>query len=92
VAAVETLLVQDGTVVPGVFCAHGHWLALEGATCPVCGRSTLQTPDVVDHLIETVIDESGSIRHVHADSELRDQLVGAYLRFPLPPLPDGLPR
>lgn len=90
VAAVDTLLVQEGAVVPAVVCAEGHWLSLSSATCPICGQPTRSTPDVIDHLVETVIDESGSVRHIRADSELRNQLVGARLRFPLPDRPQLL--
>lgn len=62
------------------------WFALSGETCPLCGGPTRQTPDVIDELIEAVIDEGGAIRHVRAETELREQLAAASLRFPLPPL------
>lgn len=42
------------------------------------------TPDVVDELVQVVIDESGSIEHVSADTALKDHVAAASLRFPLP--------
>jgi len=87
VAAVQTLLVQDGAVVPGVVCDQSGWLALSGSTCPFCGNPTRPAPDVIDELVEAVIDEGGSIRHVEEDTDLKEYLVAAALRFPLPPEP-----
>jgi peptide subunit release factor 1 (eRF1) len=87
VAAVQHLLIQDGAMRPGVVCDESGWLALTGEACPLCGRATRRTPDVLDELTETVIDEGGSVKHVEADTELREHLVAASLRFPLPPQP-----
>jgi peptide subunit release factor 1 (eRF1) len=89
VAAVQTLLVQDGAVVPGVVCRPSGWLALSGDVCPLTGNPTAHTPDVIDELTEAVIDEGGSVRHVESDDRLREHLVAADLRFPLPPRPAG---
>jgi peptide chain release factor subunit 1 len=85
VAAVETLLVQEGAMAPGVVCDESGWLAMSGDTCPLCGRATRRTPDVIDELSEAVIDEGGLVEHVLADTELREHVVAASLRFPLPP-------
>jgi peptide subunit release factor 1 (eRF1) len=90
VAAVQTLLVAEGAVVPGVVCDESGWLALSGARCPLCGRPTRQTGDVIDELAEAVVDEGGAIRHVPADDGLGKETAAAELRFPLPPLPDGV--
>jgi peptide chain release factor subunit 1 len=87
VAAIQTLAVEEGATVPGVVCDRSGWLALSGDTCPLCGEPTRPTTDVVDELVEAVIDEGGSVRHVGVDTELRRHVVGAILRFPLPPQP-----
>ncbi|RCG29073.1 hypothetical protein DQ384_22305 [Sphaerisporangium album] len=84
VAAVRTLLVQEGATAPGVVCDESGWLATSGDTCPLCGRATRRTPDVIDELAQAVIDESGSVEHVLADTQLKDHGVAAALRFPLP--------
>jgi peptide chain release factor subunit 1 len=89
VAAIERLLVEEGATVPGVVCDESGWLALTGDTCPICGRPTRRTPDVIDELVEAVIRESGLTRHVEADARLSEYIVAAELRFPLPPPPAG---
>ncbi|MGP4057252.1 baeRF10 domain-containing protein [Mycobacterium sp. 4D054] len=88
VAAVDELLVQDQTVTPGVICDHDQWMALSGETCPLCGRPVRRTPDIVDELAQVVMNESGSIEHVLADTVLKQHLTAASLRFPLPPQPE----
>jgi peptide subunit release factor 1 (eRF1) len=87
VAAVDLLLVQEDAMTPGVVCPEGHWLALAGATCPVCGARTRDTADVIDELVEAVIDTGGAIEHVEAETALREHTLAAGLRFPLPPTP-----
>ena len=90
VAAIERLLVEEGAMVPGVVCDESGWRALAGDTCPICGRQTRRTPDVIDEMVEAVIGESGLTRHVAADAGLSEYIVAAELRFPLPPPPaDG---
>jgi peptide subunit release factor 1 (eRF1) len=88
VAAVRHLLIQNGVQMAGVVCDESGWLSLTGQTCPLCGHPTRSTPDVLDELAETVIDEGGSVEHVKADTDLRKHGVAAFLRFPLPLLPE----
>ncbi|MGY1947902.1 baeRF10 domain-containing protein [Nocardia asiatica] len=87
VKAVDTLLLQDGAMVHGVVCDSCGWLGLAGDECPVSGDRTRPTEDILDELAQEVIDQSGSVRHVKADTELKEHLAAALLRFPLPPLP-----
>lgn len=91
VGAVRALLIQDGVIAAGVVCDQSHWLGTEGAACPVCGRPTRPTPDVVDELAEAVIERGGAVEHVLAETELEEYGVAAELRFPLPPQPDPAP-
>jgi hypothetical protein len=42
---------------------------------------------VIDELVGPVIDTSGAVEHVLADTELSKYEVGASLRFPLPRRP-----
>jgi peptide chain release factor subunit 1 len=86
-AAIQDLLVQEDVLQPGVACDNCGWLGLSGEGCPVCGSTLRHTPDVIDELVEAVIDEGGSVRHVGVDTELRRHVAGAILRFPLPPQP-----
>jgi peptide subunit release factor 1 (eRF1) len=85
VAGVRELLVEDGAVVPGVVCDADGWLGSSAGRCPVCGGPVRETPDVIDELIEKVVDDGGSVEHVVADTPLREDIVAAFLRFPLPP-------
>ncbi|RCV54678.1 baeRF10 domain-containing protein [Marinitenerispora sediminis] len=91
VAAAGTLAVQDGATARGVACDRDGWLAPSGATCPLCGTPTRRTEDILDELAETVIDEGGSVKHVRAETRLRDHLAAVSLRFPLPARPDTAP-
>ena len=87
-AAIDTLLVRDGTTVPGVVCDESRWLAVSGDLCPVCSSPTRHTPDVLDELAAAVIETGGSARQIAADLMPAEYLAAAKLRFPLPP-PEG---
>jgi peptide chain release factor subunit 1 len=87
VSGIQRLLVQDGSVAPGVVCDQSGWLGVSGGTCPLCGEPTRTTDDVIDELAESVIDAGGSVEHVLGDTPLRDHLLAADLRFPPPPRP-----
>jgi peptide chain release factor subunit 1 len=82
--AVQLLLVHDDHQEPGRACDNCGWLGLDGDECPVCGRATRATPDVIDEMVEAVIDASGRVEHVYADTALAAHLVAATLRFPVP--------
>ena len=87
VSAIQSLLMLDGAVAPGVVCDQSGWLARSDDTCPLCGNPTRSTPDVLDELAQEVIAEGGSVRHIEADDRLAEYAVAASLRFPLPPRP-----
>lgn len=87
VAAVRTLAVEADAVVPGVVCDRDGLLARAGESCPLCGDALRAVPDVIDELIETVIDDGGEVRHIDLETDLREHLAGALLRFELPPYP-----
>ncbi len=84
IKGIESLLLRDGLSAEGVVCDESGWLAADGDTCPLCGKPTRRTPDVVNELVQAVISESGSVHHIDADSRLRAFDMGAELRFPLP--------
>jgi hypothetical protein len=87
VAAVQHLVIDDGAAVPGVVCDESGWLGASGRQCPLCGRPTRATPDVLDELAEFVVEEGGAVEHVADDPQLRPHSVAGALRFPLPPGP-----
>jgi peptide chain release factor subunit 1 len=84
--AVDLLLVDDDFQTPGRACDNCGWLGLPdaGPLCPVCGAATRDTPDVVDEMAEKVVETSGRVEHVYAETELSDHSVAAMLRFPVP--------
>jgi peptide chain release factor subunit 1 len=86
-SAVQDLLVEEDAVRPGVACDNCGWLGLTGDGCPVCGSVLRHTPDVIDELVEAVVNESGTVEHVRAETPLREHVVAASLRFPVPPQP-----
>jgi peptide chain release factor subunit 1 len=88
-AAIDRLAVLEGASMPGVVCDRSGWLALSGETCPLCGEPTRPTGDIIDDLVETVIDDGGSVEHVATDADLRTHVAGALLRFPLLPRPQA---
>lgn len=81
--AVQLLLVHDDEQSPGRACDNCGWLGLEGEECPVCGRSTRKAPDVIDEMSATVLDTSGRVEHVYADTPLARHGVAGLLRFPV---------
>ena len=89
VAAIDLLLIQEDATAPGVVCDASGWLGTSGDKCPISGQPVRKTADVLDELAQAVIDEGGSVEHVSWDTRLREDLVAAELRFPLPPRPDA---
>jgi hypothetical protein len=89
VAAIDRLLIRSDATAPGVVCDESGWLGTAGDTCPICGQAVRKTPDVLEELVLAVIDEGGSVVHISQDTRLREELVAAELRFPLPPKPEG---
>ena len=88
-SAIGTLLVRDGTTLPGVLCDESGWLAASGDVCPVCGKPTRYTPDVLDELAAAVIETGGSARQIAADLMPAEYPTAAKLRFPPPPREAG---
>jgi peptide subunit release factor 1 (eRF1) len=81
--AIRLLLVQDDEQSPGRACDNCGWLGLDGDECPVCGKPTRKAADVIDEMSATVLDTSGRVEHVYADTPLSRHGVAAFLRFPV---------
>ena len=82
--AVQLLLVNDDEQAPGRACDNCGWLGLEGEECPVCGQRTRKAADVIEEMSATVVDTSGRVEHVYADTPLAQLVAAAFLRFPVP--------
>ena len=88
-SAIDTLLLRDGTTLLGVLCDESGWLAVSGDVCPVCGKPTRYTPEVMDELAAAVIETGGSARQIAADLMPAEYPTAAKLRFPPPPREAG---
>ena len=85
--AVQLLLVDDDQEVTGAVCTRCGWLGVAHRdSCPVCGGSMRDTVDVIDEAAAAVIDAGGEIEHVYAETPLRQHVVAALTRFPVPRL------
>jgi peptide chain release factor subunit 1 len=82
--AVDVLLVHDDAEAAGRVCDNCGWLGLEGEECPVCGRATRATDDVIDEMAEAVLVAGGLVEQVYDGTRLANDVVGALLRFPVP--------
>jgi peptide chain release factor subunit 1 len=82
--AIQLLLVDDDATAPGRVCDNCGWLGLVDDPCPVCSSPTRATSDIIDEIAAAVIDAGGQIEHVDADTPLKDLLLAAQLRFPVP--------
>ncbi|HZA76332.1 MAG TPA: hypothetical protein VE623_08075 [Acidimicrobiales bacterium] len=81
--AIQQLLVRADASAPGSVCDGCGWLGLGGEECPIDGRPTRETPEVIDEMATLVVDAGGSVEHVYADTPLRDHAVAALVRFPV---------
>jgi peptide subunit release factor 1 (eRF1) len=83
VGAVRALVVEDDTTAAGVVCEACGWLGLAGDTCAACGCPVRRSADVIDELVESVIDQGGSVRRIGVSTRLAGWVAAATLRFPL---------
>lgn len=83
VGAVRTLVVEDETAASGVVCEACGWLGLWGDTCAACECPVRHSPDVIDELVESVVDQGGSVRRIRVESRLTGWVAAATLKFPL---------
>jgi peptide chain release factor subunit 1 len=83
--AVEQLLIDEDAKVGGRVCDNCGWLGLSGQPCPVCGHPTRPSPDIIEDLAVAVVEAGGAVTQVGAGQLLAEELVAAFLRFPVPP-------
>jgi peptide chain release factor subunit 1 len=83
VGAVRNLVVEDEAAAAGVVCEACGWLGLWGDTCAACECPVRHSPDVIDELVESVVDQGGSVRRIRVESRLTGWVTAATLKFPL---------
>jgi peptide chain release factor subunit 1 len=85
---VEVLLVEGSARQPGRVCDTCGWVGLDEPECPVDGRATRATADVLDDMARAVIVAGGRLGDVRRGTDLDRHTVAALLRFPVPnPVP-----
>jgi peptide chain release factor subunit 1 len=79
---VETLVVTLGLTATGVRCpACGH-LDLSGDSCPVCGKTMEEEPDLVEEAVEAALRRGCRVETIPSPGELETfGGIGALLRF-----------
>jgi peptide chain release factor subunit 1 len=83
VGAVRTLVVEHDASATGVVCEACGWLGLHGDTCAACECPVRQSLDVIDELVESVVDQGGSVRRIRVETPLAGWVAAATLKFPL---------
>jgi hypothetical protein len=78
----QTLILDEGFTQKGVFCPACGFMALSGPTCPICNKSTVCAPDILERAVVSAVGRDCEIVHVGSESGIR-QLgsVGALLRY-----------
>jgi peptide chain release factor subunit 1 len=81
VGAVRALMVEDAASATGVVCEACGWLGRHGPACAACACPVRHSDDVIDELIESVVDQGGTVRRIRVDTALRGWTVAASLHF-----------
>jgi peptide chain release factor subunit 1 len=84
IGAIRQLLLQEGATAAGVVCDACGWLGLSGKECAACWCPVRRADNVLDDLVETVIDQGGSIRRIREKTPLAVWTVAAALHVPMP--------
>jgi peptide subunit release factor 1 (eRF1) len=84
VGAVGTLVVEADAAAAGVVCEACGWLGLRGRVCAACECPVRGSEDVLDDLVESVIDQGGSVHRIRVETPLRGWTCIAALRYRLP--------
>jgi peptide subunit release factor 1 (eRF1) len=80
---VQTLVIKEGLRAAGKRCQGcGSITTKEFATCPVCGGTFDQIPDVVELAVREVMQTGGDVEFLHDETELeKHESFGAILRY-----------
>jgi peptide subunit release factor 1 (eRF1) len=80
---VQTLVIQDGLRIQGSKCRGcGFVTSHMDETCPYCGNSFEEIPDVVELAVRSVMRSGGEVEVVHLGNSLKEhEGIGALLRY-----------
>ncbi len=80
---IQTLLVIEGFRAPGYRCQEcGYITAQAQESCPYCGSSFVEIPDVVDLAVRRVMEDGGDVDVIHDNPQLEEHgKIGAMLRY-----------
>jgi peptide chain release factor subunit 1 len=80
---VQTLLVFEGYHAPGYRCQNcGYLTTVKLPAYPECGEKLVVVPDIVDHVVRSVMRSGGGVEIVHHSPALKGAgNIGAILRF-----------
>jgi peptide subunit release factor 1 (eRF1) len=79
---VGELLVDVDLSLPGATCPACGRPSLEPGACPTCGGELQPVPDVVEAAVALAVRQGARVETVNADAELADLGgIGAFLRF-----------
>ncbi len=73
-------------VAPEVVRDRDGLLARTGSSAPL-RQGGARSPTSSRYSARTVIEDGGEVRHIERETDLRNDLTGALLRFELPPRP-----
>lgn len=77
---VHTLLIGDGYAAKGLVCSHCNYLSPDLEECPLCGRKTRVSEDIIEDMVQVAIHKNCQVEHItHIPEFIKS--IGALLRF-----------
>jgi len=79
---VYTLLVEEGFSQEGAYCIHCGFMGLKAGLCPICRKTMVPVPDIVDEAVATAINQNSQVFHINPECGLKEiGSIGALLRY-----------
>ncbi len=79
---VYTLLVEEGFSREGAYCAHCGFMGLKTGLCPICRKTMVPVPDIIDEAVTAAINQNSEVFHINSACGLKEiGSIGALLRY-----------
>ncbi len=79
---VYTLLVEEGFSQKGAYCTHCGFMGLKVGLCPICRKSMVPVPDIIDEAVATAMNQNSEVFHINSACGLKEiGSIGALLRY-----------